>query len=56
MGLFFTDPLFEEFTVSLGLGLGGQLGEIAAICAPIEDGDDDAWYIRWSAAADRLAE
>ena len=22
MGLFFTDPLFEEFAVSLGLGLG----------------------------------
>ncbi len=56
MGLFFTDPLFEEFAVSIGLGLGGQLGEVAAICAQIEDGDDDAWYTGWSTAADRLAE
>jgi pimeloyl-ACP methyl ester carboxylesterase len=56
MGLFFTDPLFEDFAVSLGLGLGGQLGEVAAICAQIGEGDDDAWYTRWSAAADRLAE
>jgi hypothetical protein len=56
MGLFFTDPLFEDFAVSLGLGLGGQLGEVAAICAQIGEGDDDAWYARWSAAADRLAE
>ena len=56
MGLFFTDPLFEDFAVSLGLGLGGQLGEVAAICARIGEGDDDAWYTAWSAAADRLAE
>ena len=56
MGLFFTDPLFEDFAVSLGLGLGGQLGEVAAISAQIGEGDDDAWYTAWSAAADRLAE
>jgi hypothetical protein len=56
MGLFFTDPLFEDFAVSLGLGLGGQLGEVAAICTQIGEGDDDAWYTAWSAAADRLAE
>ena len=56
MGLFFTDPLFEDFAVSLGLGLGGQLCEVAAICAQIESGDDDGWYSRWSAVADRLAE
>jgi pimeloyl-ACP methyl ester carboxylesterase len=55
MGLFFADPLFEDFAVSLGLGLGGQLGEVAAICTQIEEDDDDAWYTRWSAAADRLA-
>src|SRR3954469_14457468 len=54
MGLFFADPLFEDFAVSLGLGLGGQLGEVAAICAQIGEGDDDAWYTGWSAAADRL--
>src|SRR4051795_4352577 len=54
MGLFFADPLFENFAVSFGLGLGGQLGEVAAICAQISDGDDDAWYTGWSAAADRL--
>lgn len=56
MGLFFTDSLFEDFAVSLGLGLGGQLGEVAAVCAQIGEGDDDAWYTAWSAAADRLAE
>jgi predicted alpha/beta-fold hydrolase len=56
MGLFFTDPLFEDFAVSLGLGLGGQVGEVAAICAQIGEGDDGAWYTAWSAAADRLAE
>jgi hypothetical protein len=44
MGLFFTDPLFEDFAVSLALGLGGQLGEVAAISAQIGEGDDDAWY------------
>src|SRR4051794_7554639 len=48
MGLFFADPLFEDFAVSFGLGLGGQLGEVAAICAQIGEGDNDAWYTAWS--------
>jgi pimeloyl-ACP methyl ester carboxylesterase len=56
MDLFFADPLFEDFAVSFGLGLGGQLGEVAAICAQIGEGDNDAWYTAWSAAADRLAQ
>jgi hypothetical protein len=31
--MFSTDPLFDNFAVSIGLGLGGQPGEILAICA-----------------------
>jgi pimeloyl-ACP methyl ester carboxylesterase len=56
MGMFFTDPLFEDFAVSLGLGLGGQIGEVATICGQIGEGDDDAWYTAWSTHADRLVE
>jgi len=48
MALFFQDPLFEEFTVSLGLGLvahgGPELGEVQATCAGIVDGDEQSWY------------
>jgi dienelactone hydrolase len=56
MGLFFTEPLFEEFAVGFGLGLGGTVGEVAAICAQIPDGDDTAWFTAWSSAAGRLAD
>jgi pimeloyl-ACP methyl ester carboxylesterase len=56
MGLFFTEPLFEEFAVGLGLGLGGTVGEVAAICEQIADGDDATWYTVWSAAAERLVD
>jgi hypothetical protein len=60
MALFFEDPLFEDFTVSLALGLsshgGPELGEVQATCAGIVDGDDDSWYAAWCATADRLAQ
>ena len=58
MGLFFDDPLFEEFTSTLGLGLaahgGAELGEVEATCARIVDGDDESWFAAWRATADRL--
>jgi pimeloyl-ACP methyl ester carboxylesterase len=58
MGLFFDDPLFEEFSVGLGLGLapdgGGTVGEIQATSALIEDGNDDSWFGAWRDLADRL--
>jgi alpha-beta hydrolase superfamily lysophospholipase len=58
MGLFFDDPLFEEFTSTLALGLashgGAELGEVQATCARIVDGDDDSWFAAWQAMADRL--
>ena len=60
MGLFFQDPLFEDFTVSLGLGLashgGPELGVVQATCAGIVDGDEESWYSAWSATADRLVQ
>ena len=60
MGLFFQDPLFEDFTVSLGLGLashgGPELGVVQATCAGIVDGDEESWYTAWSATADRLVQ
>ena len=52
--MFSTDPLFDNFAVSIGLGLGGQSGEILATCAGIADGDDSGWHDAWSATADRL--
>jgi pimeloyl-ACP methyl ester carboxylesterase len=56
--LFFQDPLFEEYAVSLGLALashgGPELGEVQATCAGIVDGDDQSWYSAWCATADRL--
>jgi pimeloyl-ACP methyl ester carboxylesterase len=59
VGLFFDDPLFEEFT-SLALGLapygGGTLGEVQATRARIEDGDDDSWFAAWRDLADRLVQ
>ncbi|MBD0283294.1 MAG: alpha/beta fold hydrolase [Thermoleophilaceae bacterium] len=60
MGLFFDDPLFEEFTSTLALGLashgGAELGEVQAACAGIVDGDDRSWFEAWRATADRLVE
>jgi pimeloyl-ACP methyl ester carboxylesterase len=60
MGLFFDDPLFEEFTSTLALGLashgGAELGEVQATCARIVDGDDQSWFEAWRATADRLVE
>jgi pimeloyl-ACP methyl ester carboxylesterase len=58
--VFFEDPLFEDFTVSLVLGLtshgGPELGEVEATCARIVDGDDESWYTAWRATADRLVQ
>jgi alpha-beta hydrolase superfamily lysophospholipase len=58
MGLFFDDPLFEEFTSTLALGLashgGAELGEVQATCARIVDGDNESWFEGWRATADRL--
>ena len=60
MTLFFKDPLFEDFTLSLGLGLashgGPELGVVQATCAGIVDGDEESWYTAWSATADRLVQ
>ncbi|MET0745025.1 MAG: alpha/beta hydrolase, partial [Microvirga sp.] len=60
MTLFFQDPLFEDFTVSLGLGLashgGPELGVVQATCAGIVDGDEESWYSGWSATAGRLVQ
>jgi pimeloyl-ACP methyl ester carboxylesterase len=58
MPFFFQDPLFEDFAVSLAMGLtshgGPELGEVQATCARIVDGDDESWYSAWCATADRL--
>ena len=60
VGLFFDDPLFEEFTSWLALGLapygGGTLGEVRATCALVEDGNDDSWFGAWRDQADRLVQ
>jgi pimeloyl-ACP methyl ester carboxylesterase len=60
VALFFDDPLFEDLTVSLGLGLashgGPELGEVQATCARIVDGDNESWYSAWRATADRLVQ
>jgi hypothetical protein len=60
MPLFFQDPLFEDFTVSLGLGLAAhgrpELGEVQATCADIVDGEDESWYSAWCGAADRVVQ
>lgn len=60
VSLFFSDQLFEDFAVSIALGLashgGPELGEVQAICAGITDGDDGSWYSAWRSAADRLVE
>ena len=60
MGLFFDDPLFEEFSSWLALGLapygGGTLGEVRATCALVEDGNDDSWFGAWRDQGDRLVQ
>ncbi len=60
MGLFFDDPLFEEFAASLALALashgGPELGEVQATCADIVDGDTESWYQAWCATGDRLVQ
>jgi alpha-beta hydrolase superfamily lysophospholipase len=60
MGLFFDDPLFEEFTSTLALGLashgGAELGEVQATCERIVGGDDESWFAAWRATADRPVE
>ena len=54
-GVFFDDPLFEQFAVrSLTLD-GCPLGEISSIASSIEEGDADSWFREWSAAGDRLS-
>jgi hypothetical protein len=50
--MFFTDPLFDNFALSIGLGLGGLSGEILATCAGIADDDDSGRHDAWSASAD----
>jgi len=54
----FKDPLHEEFG-SWALGFapygGADVGEVTAIAAAVGDGDDNAFYDAWRAAADRLA-
>jgi hypothetical protein len=54
----FENPLHEEFG-SWALGFapygGADVGEVAAIASAVGDGDDDAFYDAWRAAADRLA-
>jgi pimeloyl-ACP methyl ester carboxylesterase len=59
MGLFFDDPLFEEFAASFALALashgGPELGEVQVTCAGVVDGDDESWYRAWCATGDRLA-
>ncbi|HEX3841878.1 MAG TPA: alpha/beta fold hydrolase [Acidimicrobiales bacterium] len=60
MGLFFEDPLFEEFTMAFALGFTSHgelgLGEVRATCARILDGNDDSWFAAWCETADRLVE
>jgi alpha-beta hydrolase superfamily lysophospholipase len=59
MGLFFSDPLHEDFAATLALGQvshgGAEPGEIIATCALITDGDDGSWYENWCATADSVA-
>jgi len=59
MGLFFSDPLHEDFAATLALGQishgGAEPGEIIATCGLITDGDDSSWYENWSATADSVA-
>jgi pimeloyl-ACP methyl ester carboxylesterase len=54
----FKNPIHEEFG-SWALGFvpygGADVGEVAAIAAAVGDGNDDAFYEAWRAAADRLA-
>src|SRR3712207_4032345 len=54
-GIFFDDPLFEEFALRPLIMDGCPLGEVSAIASSIEGGDPDSWFGEWSAAGDRLA-
>jgi pimeloyl-ACP methyl ester carboxylesterase len=59
MGLFFDDPLFEEYTVfalALASHGGSELGEVQATIARIEDGNDDSWFAEWRETADGLVQ
>jgi hypothetical protein len=38
--MFSTDPLFDNFAVSIGLGMGSQPGEIVATGTGIAHGND----------------
>jgi Alpha/beta hydrolase family len=54
----FKNPLHEEFaTWALGYAPygGADVGEVAAIADAVGDGDDNAFYDAWRAAADRLS-
>ncbi|HEX5850742.1 MAG TPA: alpha/beta fold hydrolase [Rubrobacter sp.] len=53
-GVFFDDPLFEQFAVRSMTLDGCPLGEISTIASSIEEGDADSWFQEWSAAGDRL--
>ncbi|MBM6594301.1 alpha/beta hydrolase family protein [Microvirga pudoricolor] len=58
MGLLFKDDFHDEFgTWPLGyIPYGGaDFGEVLAVAKAVGDGDDDAFYAAWIAAADRLA-
>jgi pimeloyl-ACP methyl ester carboxylesterase len=54
-GIFFDDPLFEEFALRPLIMDGCPLGEISATTSLIEDGDRDGWYRQWTATAERVA-
>src|SRR4051794_19241513 len=57
MGFLLKDPLHDGFA-SWALGYapygGTDPGEVVAIARAIGDGDDSAYYVSWTAAADRL--
>lgn len=54
-GIFFDNPLFEEFALRPLILDGCPLGEVSTIASSIEEGDADGWFREWSAAGDRLA-
>ena len=54
-GIFFEDPLFEEFALRPLIMDGCPLGEISTTTSLIEEGDRDGWYRQWTATAERVA-
>src|ERR671916_2170148 len=54
-GIFFDDPLFEEFALRPLIMDGCPLGEISTTTSLIEGGDRDGWYLQWTATAERVA-